>query len=89
MAFLGTVHLGATLTISVAWTLQDADVASGSELTLTHDRSGTVVGPLAGVGTGVNQFEVETSLEEGGRWTAKWFTDPPGGVTEDSLYVEP
>jgi len=88
--FLGTVPVDALFTIRVVWTPSvDSPAVTGSALSFVHEDGDSSIGPLTGTADGVNTFEVEhTSLPRAGRWRVHWVTTPPGGTTNDVVYVE-
>lgn len=89
MAFLAIIPKNTSFTTHVTWTPAPASPdPSGATLTLVHETEGDVVGPLAGVADGPNAWKVSTSLPKGGRWRVRWATTPPGGSTDDVLYVQ-
>ena len=88
MQFLGAFNLGQSITFRIAWTPLPGDTVTGSSLTLRHEQDGDVVGPIVGTADGANAFKAVATLSKGGRWIVLWSTTPPGGATEDALYVE-
>lgn len=89
MAFLAIIPLDADFTTRVTWTpAASSPDPSGASLTFVHETEGDVIGPLAATADGVNTWKVSTSLSKGGRWRVRWTTTPPGGSTNDVLYVQ-
>lgn len=87
--YLGKIPAGASFTTRVTWTpAATSPDPSDSALLLVHETEGDIQGPFDAVPDGALTWKVQTSLAKPGRWRVKWVTLPPGGSTNDVLYVE-